>query len=111
MKKHSPGTHWHQWDGEDLVLSVHIQPRASTDALDGTHGERLKIRLTAPPVEGRANSHLIRFLAKHFGVPRRQVQLVSGEHGRAKRVRIRRPRQFPAGIFPPGSCDSQPGND
>lgn len=94
---------WYQWDGEDLLLAVHIQPRASADSLDGTHGERLKIRLTAPPVDGKANSHLIRFLARHFGVPRRQVHLLSGESSRAKRVRIERPRQLPAGI-PPGTA-------
>jgi uncharacterized protein (TIGR00251 family) len=94
---------WYQWDGEDLLLAVHVQPRASADSLEGTHGERLKIRLTAPPVDGKANSHLIRFLARHFGVPRRQVQLLSGESSRAKRIRIQRPRQLPAGI-PPGSA-------
>ena len=91
---------WYQWDGEDLLLAVHIQPRASADSLDGTHGERLKIRLTAPPVDGKANSHLIRFLARHFDVPRSQVHLISGESGRAKRVRIQSPRQLPAGISP-----------
>jgi len=89
---------WYQWDGEDLLLAVHIQPGASTDSLDGTHGDRLKIRLTAPPVDGKANSHLIRLLAKHFGVPCRQVQLLAGECSRAKRVRIQRPRQIPADI-------------
>jgi hypothetical protein len=89
---------WYQWDGEDLLLAVHIQPRASTDSLGGTHGDRLKIRLTAPPVDGKANNHLIRLLAKHFGVPARQVLLLSGESSRAKRVRIQRPRQLPAGI-------------
>jgi hypothetical protein len=89
---------WYQWDGEDLLLAVHVQPRASTDSLDGIHGDRLKVRLTAPPVNGKANSHLIRLLAKHFGVPCRQVLLLSGENSRAKRLRIQRPRQMPAGI-------------
>jgi uncharacterized protein len=96
---------WYQWDGEDLLLAVHIQPGASTDSLDGTHGDRLKIRLTAPPVDGKANSHLIRFLAKHFRVPCRQVLLLSGERSRAKRVRIQRPRQLPAGIPAASSRD------
>jgi hypothetical protein len=99
------------WDGEDLVLNVYIQPKASRDSLDGTHGERLKIRLTAPPVEGKANSHLIRFLAKHFGVPCRQVQLLSGERSRAKRVRIQRPRQIPAGIIPADGCNKRHDTD
>jgi len=102
---------WQRWDGEDLVLSIHIQPKASTDSLDGAHGERLKIRLTAAPVDGKANSHLIRYLAKRFGVPCRQVQLLSGERSRAKRVRIQRPRQIPAGITPPNRCSNPSGKD
>lgn len=102
---------WYQWDGEDLLLAIHIQPRASTDSLDGAHGERLKIRLTAPPVDGKANSQLIRFLAGHFGVPRRQVRLLSGESSRAKRVRIQRPRQLPAGITPGTAYRDGPGSD
>ena len=89
---------WYQWDGEDLILAVHIQPKASQDALDGTYGERLKIRISAPPVDGKANEHLIRFLAGLFDVPRRQVRLLSGESSRAKRIRIRQPRTLPAEI-------------
>lgn len=91
---------FYSWDGDDLVLAVHVQPRSSTDSLDGTHGERLKIRLTAPPLDGKANSQLVRFLAGEFGVPKRQVQLLSGESSRAKRIRIQRPRRLPAGIEP-----------
>lgn len=89
---------FYRWDGDDLILAVQVQPRASLDTLDGSHGERLKIRLTAPPVDGKANSQLIRFLARQFGVPKRQVQLLSGESSRAKRVRIQHPRLLPAGI-------------
>lgn len=102
---------WYQWDGEDLLLAVHVQPRASADSLEGTHGERLKIRLTAPPVDGKANSHLIRFLARQFGVPRRQVQLLSGESSRAKRIRIQRPRQLPAGILPGSAIRDDSGSN
>jgi uncharacterized protein (TIGR00251 family) len=89
---------WYQWDGEDLILSVHIQPKASRDTLDGTYGERLKIRITAAPVDGKANEHLVRFLASLFDVPRRQVELLSGASGRAKRIRIQQPRALPAEI-------------
>jgi len=99
---------WYQWEGEDLLLAVHIQPGASSDSLGGTHGDRLKIRLTAPPVDGKANSHLIRFLARHFGVPSSRVLLLSGESSRAKRIRIQRPRQIPAGI--PAVRRDDPGN-
>lgn len=96
---------WYQWDGEDLLLSVHVQPKASRDRLDGVHGERLKVRITAPPVDGRANAHLLEFLAGAFGVPRRNVELLAGSTGRTKRVRIGCPAQIPDGldIAPPGS--------
>ena len=89
---------WYRWDGEDLLLAVHLQPKASKDEFAGLHGDRLKIRLTAPPVEGKANAHLMAFLAKAFGVPKNQVSLESGELNRQKRVRIARPQRFPEGL-------------
>jgi hypothetical protein len=92
---------WYQWNGADLVLSVHVQPGAKTDRIDGLHGERLKIRISAPPADGKANAHLIGFLARLFGVPRRQVSLLSGTTGRSKRIRIVRPIQLLADIRPP----------
>lgn len=96
---------WYQWDGENLLLSVHVQPKASRDRLDGVHGERLKVRITAPPLEGRANAHLLEFLADAFGVPRRNVALLAGAGGRSKRIRIERPARIPEGltVAPPGS--------
>lgn len=86
---------WFRWDGEDLILDCHLQPRASKDEFAGLHGERMKIRLTAPPVEGKANAHLIAFLAAAFGVAKSQVSLESGELNRQKRVRVRAPRTLP----------------
>ena len=84
-----------RWDGEDLILDCHLQPKASSDEFAGLHGERLKIRLTAPPVEGKANAHLLAFLGKAFGVAKSQVSLISGELNRQKRVRIQRPQKLP----------------
>ncbi|GLZ85206.1 UPF0235 protein [Metapseudomonas resinovorans] len=78
-----------------MILDCHLQPKASRDEFAGLHGERLKIRLTAPPVEGRANAHLMAFLAEAFGVAKSQVSLESGELNRQKRVRIQRPRTLP----------------
>jgi len=86
---------FYHWDGEDLILDCHLQPKASRDEFAGLHGERLKIRLTAPPVEGKANAHLLAFLGKAFGVPKSQVKLESGELNRQKRVRIPRPSKLP----------------
>lgn len=84
-----------RWDGDDLILDCHLQPKASSDEFAGLHGERLKIRLTAPPVEGKANAHLLAFLGKAFGVAKSQVSLISGELNRQKRVRIQRPQKLP----------------
>ncbi len=93
-----------RWDGEDLILDCHRQPKASKDEFAGLHGERLKIRLTAPPVEGKANAHLLAFLAKAFGVAKAQVSLESGELNRHKRLRIHAPQRLPTlpGLIFPG---------
>jgi len=82
---------WYHWKGNDLVLEIHLQPGAAHDALAGTHGDRLKIRITAAPVDGKANDHLLRYLAMLFDVPRSRVNLLSGHSSRIKRVRIHRP--------------------
>ncbi|WP_374243405.1 DUF167 domain-containing protein [Zoogloea sp.] len=71
-----------------LVVSLHIQPGAKKTEIAGLHGEALKIRLAAPPVDGKANAALVAFLAKTCGVPRSAVALVSGETSRSKRVRL-----------------------
>lgn len=80
----------------DLILDVHVQPRAAKDEVAGFHGGRLKIRITAPPVDGKANRHLTGFLAEVFGVPKRDVILLAGESGRDKRFRIVSPKTLPA---------------
>nr|WP_298174715.1 DUF167 domain-containing protein [uncultured Pseudomonas sp.] len=86
---------FYRWDGEDLILECHLQPKASSDAFAGLHGERLKIRLTAPPVDGKANAQLLAFLARAFAVAKNQVKLESGQQSRLKRVRIQRPQRLP----------------
>lgn len=89
----SPGA-W-RWDGDDLVLHCHLQPKASRSEFAGMQGERLKIRLSAPPVDGKANAALQAFLADAFGVSKRQVSIEAGELSRLKRVRVRQPGQWP----------------
>jgi hypothetical protein len=85
-----------RWDGADLILECHLQPKASKDEFAGLHGGRVKIRLTAPPVDGKANAHLIVFLASTFAVSKSQVSLESGQLSRKKRVRIKQPQRLPA---------------
>lgn len=90
-----------QWQGEVLLLTVHAQPRASRDEIAGLHGDALKIRITAPPVDGKANAHLQKFLAESFGVPHAQVELVQGETGRRKQFRISSPQKLPQPVTRP----------
>ena len=71
-----------------VTLAVRAQPGAKKTSITGVYGEgdasRLKIAVQAPPVEGRANEALIAFLAETFGIPKRSVELVSGESSRSK---------------------------
>ena len=94
----SPGAY--HWQGETLFLSLQVQPRASQDQWVGGHGDAFKLRLTAPPVDGKANAQLIKYLARLFGVPKSRVSLLSGENERRKRVSIASPRHLPAEIPP-----------
>lgn len=69
-----------------LVLELHVQPGARRTEYAGMHGGRLKIRLAAPPVEGRANEALVEFIARELKVPKRQVRIDAGLSSRQKRV-------------------------
>jgi uncharacterized protein (TIGR00251 family) len=64
-------------------------PRAGRDAIAGRHGDALRVRVTAPPVEGAANEAVRRVLAAAFGITAARVELVSGERSRLKRFRLR----------------------
>jgi uncharacterized protein (TIGR00251 family) len=87
-----PGeTGFHRWVGDDLELRVHAVPGARATEVQGLHGESLKIRVRARPIEGAANSALLEFLAEALQVPRSRCVLVSGERSRDKRILVRRP--------------------
>ena len=81
-------TAWLRVDGDDVILNLHIQPGAKKTEVVGLHGDALKIRLAAPPVDGKANEALLAFIAAKFGVGKTAVALVSGQTSRTKRVRI-----------------------
>lgn len=70
------------------MLDLHVQPGAKRSEFAGEHGGRMKLRLAAPAVEGKANEALVEFLADYFGVPRRSVRIVSGLKSRQKRVSV-----------------------
>ena len=69
-------------------LVLHVQPRSRESAVAGRHGDALKVRLAAPPVDGAANEELVRFLAERLDVPRRAIHLVAGHTARRKVVDV-----------------------
>jgi uncharacterized protein (TIGR00251 family) len=77
-------------EGDDSVtFEVRVAPRASRNAIAGVHEGALKVSLTAPPVEGAANEALRKLLAKALGVPKSNIEIIRGERGRNKVLRIR----------------------
>ena len=95
---------WYRWNQEgDLELSVRVQPRAPKDAFMGPDpgGEHYRVRLKAPPVDGKGNQALRRFIADAFGVAPSRVEILGGEQARYKRLRIQRPQILPIPIDPP----------
>ena len=77
---------WLKQVDDGVILTLHVQPRASKNEIIGAVEGALKIRLTSPPVEGAANKLCCEFIAKTCGVPKRDVTIVSGEKSRHKRV-------------------------
>jgi uncharacterized protein len=75
--------------GGTITFAARVVPRASKSALAGEHDGALKVRVAAPPVEGAANEELIKFLAKVFGVPARDVEIKSGHASKSKVVCVR----------------------
>lgn len=71
-----------------ITFDVQVVPRASRDRLGPIHGDRLKVQLTAPPVDGAANEALVALLAKALGRPRSDVRIVRGQTGRKKTIRV-----------------------
>jgi uncharacterized protein (TIGR00251 family) len=70
-------------------FSVRVQPRAARSGVAGLHGGALRVRLSAPPVDGAANEELVELLAERLGVPRRDVSIVGGAASRSKLVEVR----------------------
>ena len=78
-----------QKNPKGLVFSVFVQPRSSKNMIVGAHGDALKIKLTAPPVEGEANKMCISVLAKSLKIPKSSLEILSGHTSRSKRVLLK----------------------
>lgn len=81
---------------QQLQLKVLLQPKASRDDIIGLHGDELKIAITAPPIEGKANAHLVKFVAKQCGVAKSRVSITKGELNRHKTLTVDNPKVVPA---------------
>ncbi len=79
---------WYRKTAAGWVIAVHVQPGAKRSGAAGLHGGALKLRVAAPPVEGKANDALVAFIADALGVPRRAVSVVKGASSREKRVLV-----------------------
>lgn len=94
----TPPVFWRA-EGDALILTVRVRPGAKKDALAGIEGGALKVRLKAPAIEGRANEALRIFLAACFRTSKTRVEIVRGETGRLKQVRITGARVAPDRLF------------
>ncbi len=86
---------FYHWEGEDLVLFVHVQPRASRAGIVGAHGDRLKVKITSAPVDGQANADVYKLFAKEFGVAKSRIVMRGGHTSRDKCFLIKSPKKWP----------------
>jgi uncharacterized protein (TIGR00251 family) len=73
---------------KETFLKVYLQPKSSKNEVVGSYRDGVKVKVTAPPAEGKANEALIRFLAKEFGVPPSSIEMIRGHHAREKILKI-----------------------
>ena len=73
---------------KEITIKVKVEPRSSKSGIVGPYGDSLKVKLTSPPVEGKANKELIEVLAKEFGIPKKDVEIVAGHNSKNKTVKL-----------------------
>jgi uncharacterized protein (TIGR00251 family) len=97
----NPGQHpAFAWDGDTLVLYILGKPSDKQDAIGKIHGNQLRVSVTAAPRSGKATDHMVKFLAKQFGVTPNDIEVVSGRMNVNKKLRIKAPTQLPSVIAP-----------
>lgn len=90
---------WYRRNGCIITLTLHVQPGAKRNRIAGLHGEALKLSLAAPPIEGRANEALLKYVAELFDVPPCQVELRQGRKSRHKAVAVTGSKIDPDGLL------------
>jgi uncharacterized protein (TIGR00251 family) len=91
---------WFRRDGDDLLLYVRVQPRASRNEILDVRDARLRLRTTAPPTDGKANEAVIRLLAEHLGIAPSRISILRGSSRRDKQLRVRGPVAIAGGVVP-----------
>jgi len=86
---------YYRWIHKKLILDCRIQPKANEDCFSGIKSECLKIRITATPVDGKANKHLIKFLSKKFKTPQSNIEILRGQNSRDKLISITALKRLP----------------
>ncbi len=79
---------------EYLIINVKVEPRSSRSGIVGPYGDSIKVKLTSPPVEGKANKELIEILSKEFGIAKKDVEIISGQSSKNKTVKLRGARMI-----------------
>ncbi len=93
---------WYDCEDGKYILHMHVQTDSNKDAIGEHYGERLRIHIKARPVDGKANKHLIAYLAEEFAVSKSKVCILSGLHSRDKTVSIEDPNKHPHWLRTPG---------
>ena len=86
---------FYEWQDKDLLLKFHVQTRAKENKVAGLHGDKIKLKINAPPVDNKANQQIIDYIAKEFSVKQADVRLISGLRHRDKHIFIKHPCQLP----------------
>jgi uncharacterized protein (TIGR00251 family) len=73
---------------KDTIIKIYLQPKASKNEIVGPYRDGIKVKVTAPPIEGKANDALIRFLSKELGISPSSIEIVKGHHSREKTLKI-----------------------
>ena len=76
-------------NSQGIIFKVYVQPKSSRNMISGLHGDAVKVKITAPPVDGAANKMCIQYLAKCLMVPKSSVEIISGHNSRTKRVLVK----------------------
>ncbi|MCK5536580.1 MAG: YggU family protein [Thiomargarita sp.] len=86
---------YYQWQDKDLLLFIRVSPRASRSQIVGIYGDRLKVKTTAAPIDGKANADICKLFAKTYGVAKSKIIIQKGQTSRDKCLRIHAPKKCP----------------